>query len=488
MKSRFFSDIIFGQPTSLFLLLTCVLAGMLGAIPVYSEAPFLILILSILIIIFKTNILLALFIIIAVKLISYFLLPLYFHIGQALLKSFLQPIFKWLINAPLFAYAGLEHYAITGSQFAGFLIGLIIGFSVVYLKKQLKLQSHKRKADAQFFRYWTHRPGVVFIVWFLTGQKAYHVNWPQLHKPTLNPLRLTGVFLLFLITIILVLGYHSIVQTPLANHLLSRQLTQLSGAPVKMKNVNIELLTGQIRIDQLQFKNPANVDQNLIRAYKLKANVSMQKLLKGKMKLANVVITNIEFDKPQKFNRNAFKHSNTTDSTKQKSQAKDTNFKTDASTKSFQNYFNHHINWHSYSKQIQWLLNLISGNEKYDNADLPSKHDHARNNHAMTYINAQADALIEKSPQLVINHLMIQSFKPNENNSNFKFMLEAKHLATQPHLLKSTPSLKLTGLKSQFNMRIQANTINHNKQKHHDHISLDANHIQVNQFKTLLNE
>jgi uncharacterized protein (TIGR03546 family) len=223
--------VLLGNATPFQIILSCLLASMLAFVPGFSTAPFLFILLIFFMLIFRVNLGLVIIIWIIAKALSFLLISASFALGITLLNSFLQPLFQWLINAPLFAFAGLDTYLVTGGQLLGIVIGLVFGFSLSYGIISLRrtaatLQSNKPAYDKWISKFW-----VKCMSFLILGQSIHKVDWQTLStKKTKHPFRITGIIVVALV-IVIAFAAQSALQSKMATHILIEQLEKVYNTP-----------------------------------------------------------------------------------------------------------------------------------------------------------------------------------------------------------------------------------------------------------------
>lgn len=120
-----------GSRRPLCLLLACCFGATLGLLPGFAQAPGLIVLIALLLIVLNVHLPLALLLTLTAKAFTPLLLPALFQLGRMLLDGPAEPIFQALINAPVLALCGFEYYTTTGALLLGPAIGMASGLVIL---------------------------------------------------------------------------------------------------------------------------------------------------------------------------------------------------------------------------------------------------------------------------------------------------------------------------------------------------------------------
>jgi uncharacterized protein (TIGR03546 family) len=126
-----------------------VLGTMLGFVPGFSQAPELLIALTFALVVINANLVLAALVGVVAKLVAFPLVPLAYSTGTFLLDGPARGFFKTFVNSPVLAFFGLEYYTVTGGQFLGLILGLVIGvllsFGMTSFRKKRRSGKEQRK-------------------------------------------------------------------------------------------------------------------------------------------------------------------------------------------------------------------------------------------------------------------------------------------------------------------------------------------------------
>ena len=133
MITRKIGKILRGQATPFQIMMACVLGSLIGFTPGFMNGPGYLIAIILLLIILNANLGLALLMGSVAKAISFPLLPVSFATGRVLLDGPTQGLFKVIVNAPVLALFGFDHYAVTGGALVGLVLGIATGLIIIIL-------------------------------------------------------------------------------------------------------------------------------------------------------------------------------------------------------------------------------------------------------------------------------------------------------------------------------------------------------------------
>ena len=145
MFTRKIGKLLRGDATPFQLYTAAILASLIGFIPGFMQGPGLFLTFLALLVVLNANLALAALIGGLAKLISLLIMPITFEVGCFLLDGPTSGLFQSMINAPVLALFGFEHYATTG----GLLMGLIFGILCGILVSKIVHSFRKKIADLE---------------------------------------------------------------------------------------------------------------------------------------------------------------------------------------------------------------------------------------------------------------------------------------------------------------------------------------------------
>jgi uncharacterized protein (TIGR03546 family) len=286
--TRKIGKILRGNSTPFQLIMACVLGTMLGFVPGFSQAPGLLVALTFALIFINANLVLAALVGVVAKLIALPLVPLAYSTGTFLLDGPAQGLFKTFVNLPVLAFFGLEYYTVTGGQFLGLILGLVIGVLLSFgmtsfRKKMADLEKNSEKFQAYSSKFWVRT-----MVWIILGGGDPKKSWDDfLAKKIGNPIRLLGiVFIALLGSLLYILSIFF--KEPILTATLQAGLERINGATVEVKDAEVDFKASRLTVTGLVLADATNLEYDLIRAEKLEADIDTTDLLRKRVRLDKV--------------------------------------------------------------------------------------------------------------------------------------------------------------------------------------------------------
>jgi uncharacterized protein (TIGR03546 family) len=291
MITRTVGRILRGTATPFQLFTACVLGAMLGFIPGFTQAPGLMIAVTLLLIILNANLFLGAIVAGLTKLLSLLILPITFQVGQLLLDGPTRGLFEPLINAPVFALFGFENYVATGGLALGLVVGLVAGSIVVFGINTFRRRMAALEKGSERFNQFTQKRWVKLLVLVFVGGGLGKLSYEQvLAKKVGNPIRMLGVVFAVLVVVLLVL-LQSFAAGPIVSAALQRGLERANGASVDLEGVDLDLKGQRLTITGLAMADPNALDTDLFRADKLEAQISGANLLRKRLQLDRVIVS-----------------------------------------------------------------------------------------------------------------------------------------------------------------------------------------------------
>ncbi|HZM00880.1 MAG TPA: hypothetical protein VFD43_11575 [Planctomycetota bacterium] len=291
MVLRSIGKVVRGKATPGQMMAACILGAMLGFVPGVSRAPGLLAALLLALLVVNASLPLALLTWPLAKLASWLLLPVSFQVGRALLDGPTQGLFRGLVNLPVVALFGLEHYAVTGGQLLAVLFGLGLGMLINRAVGSVRRAMAGVEAGSAAYQKLAGRWWVGLLAWALIGGRHGKLTWAELSTRTGgNPLRLWGVG----VAAVLV-GALFALQATLAGPLLGRSLKGalegINGATVDVGSATIDLAAGKLVVTGLALADPNALERDAFRAGRLEADIAADDLLRKRVRLDKLVIS-----------------------------------------------------------------------------------------------------------------------------------------------------------------------------------------------------
>lgn len=290
--TRKIGSLIRGRATPFQVYLACALGALLGFIPGFQQAPGLIALWIVCLLILKANLFLAGLVGLLSKAILLLAMPVAFHAGRLLLEGPTEGLFKALANAPVTAYFGFDYYVVTGGQLLGLLVGLACGFGVsralrAYRRKMAALTAD---GDERRLNRWSAKPWAKVLKFLFLGKGKGKKSYEELLSQRVgNPFRIPGVIAA---VVLLALGYLGVrlLSDPLLTAAIQRGLTVANGATADLENAHLDLNEGRLELDGLAMADPNDLDTNIFAARRLVADISGMDILRRRFSVDRLVI------------------------------------------------------------------------------------------------------------------------------------------------------------------------------------------------------
>jgi uncharacterized protein (TIGR03546 family) len=292
--------IVRGTATPFQLFTACVLGVWLGFMPGFREAPGLSLAIILCLIMLNANLLLASMVGVGAKLLSFLLLPVTFGLGRWLLDGPTQGLFTWLINAPVFALFGFEYYVTAGALVLGLVLGLIVGLVVVKLMNVYRQRMASLDEGSERYQQFKRKRWVKLFTFVFVGGGLGKLTYKDLLAKRIgNPIRPLGVVFAALVTLVLVL-LQNFAAGPIVSAALQRGLERANGATVDVESADLDLKNQRLTITGLAMADPNELSTDLLRASRLEAQISGANLLRKRLQLDHVVVSDATTGQPRR--------------------------------------------------------------------------------------------------------------------------------------------------------------------------------------------
>jgi len=291
MLTRTIGKFLRGKQTPLQVVLATTLGAMIGFVPGFWQGPGLTIVLLLLLLILNANLLVAGVAGLLAKVVSIPLLPVSFAIGRILLDGPTQPIFKWAVNAPVFALFGFEHYATTGALVTGFAVGLLLGLLLVLALNAFRRRMSRLETDSERYQRVAANPLSRLAVFIFVGGGHGKATYEQLLQRRLgNPIRILGVVVALLIVGLLFV-VRAFATEPILTAAMQRGLERANGATVDLDSASLDAGAGRLTLAGLALADPNDLDTNVFSANRVQADISLGDLLRKRIALDQVVVS-----------------------------------------------------------------------------------------------------------------------------------------------------------------------------------------------------
>lgn len=432
MITRKIGKLLRGDATPFQLFSACILAAVLGFMPGFAQAPGLLILFTLLIIVLNANLVLAAFVGMGAKLLSLLIAPITFSFGRFLLDGPTQSLFQNLINAPVFALFGFDYYLTTGGLVMGIIVGVIVGFLAVraitaYRKKMAALEK-----DSEKFKNFTAKGWVKFLTFIFVGGKRKKTYEETMAKKVGNPIRPLGaVFAVLVLVLLFILQMFA--AGPIVTYALQRGLEEANGATVDVEEADLSLKENRLTVKGLAMADPNQLDTDLFRAASLEADISGMNLLKKRLQLDRVVFNDASHGEKR----------TSPGSIIGKPPQPTSEAPSDPNVKTIDDYIKQAKVWKERLAQVKEWMEKLSGPEA-DQPGVPAEEKETleerlqREIREKGYANVRASHLIEGAPTLTISELVAEKVKLADLE-NETLDITATNLSTHPNLLGKTP-------------------------------------------------
>ncbi len=302
MLIRSLAKTLRGRATPFQVVSAGALGSMLGFLPGFANAPGLVVGLGLLLILLNANLGIAALVGMVAKPASLLMAPVSFAAGRALLDGPTQPIFRWLINAPVFALFGFERYLTTGAAAIGLIVGVGVGVGIVALLAAFRRRMAGLEESSEAYKRISARWWARLLVFLCVGKGHGKATYAQLlvqRRKWGLPIRPLGLALVVLFVGLLWLT-QQFLSGPILTAALVRGLERANGASVDLAEARIDLRAGKLSIARLAMADPNDLSTDLFRAASLEADISGADLLRGRVGLDNLVIIDASSGAPRR--------------------------------------------------------------------------------------------------------------------------------------------------------------------------------------------
>ncbi len=302
-----------GKATRPQILIAVLLGACLGFVPGsflpqdlgggFMQAPGLIVSLVCLALILNANLALFGLATVCAKLLSLPLLPVSVAAGRMLLEGPAEGLFRWLVNAPVFAWFGFERYATTGGLALAIPIGLLGGWLVWRGLHRLRTGLADAEEGSERFQKLSSKGSVKVLAWVFLGKSKGKQSWRELSERDSKglPIRITGVVVAVVLVGVLWLA-NSVLGEAWFRSAAQTGLTHWNGATVDVGGAQLDLAGGRLVFEGLAMADVEQLDRDSFRAGALDLDVSTTELLAGRVVVDRIAsrdaLSGAERDKP----------------------------------------------------------------------------------------------------------------------------------------------------------------------------------------------
>ena len=440
MITRKIGKILRGQATPFQIMMACVLGSLIGFTPGFMNGPGYMISLILLLIILNANLGLALLMGTMAKAISFPLLPVSFAAGRVLLDGPTQGLFKVMVNAPVLALFGLDHYAVTGGALIGLVFGITTGLIITSFVRRFRTLMSGLEESSALYQKLSNARWAKMLAWLLIGGGKGKLTYSDLLTRRIgNPVRIPGV--IFAVLVIALLFVVSLFASgPIVTMALKRGLEETNGATVDFETVDLDLTKGKLVVTGFAAADPNALDTDLFRAARIEADVSGTDLLRKRLTIDRIVITDASTGAKRAI------PGRRTSTAPLPDEAKGEHFVLLPGEKTIDEYIVSAKKWKERLAQVRRWLEKVSNDQSGAAGPEDSESRDARiarEIRELGYARVTASHLIEDSPTLFIRELIAQGVTVTQIEGETLDILAA-NLSSHPHLSKTSPSFSVT--------------------------------------------
>ncbi|MCH8474460.1 MAG: hypothetical protein LAT55_04445 [Opitutales bacterium] len=476
--TRKIGKIIRGKTTPFHLYTATLLGALIGFLPSFAAAPGYFLLLLVLLILLNANLFLGGLFILVGALFSELLLPVSFRIGQVLLDGPLGGLFAILVNAPVFAWFGLDNYSLVGGIPIALALGWAGGFGARSGLRALRRKLGSLETDSPKYKEWTSKFWVRALFWILFGGikgKAPMAELADLRKGSVfRPLGLllAGLTVLFLFVCSLFLS--DFILTTQTRHALEKA----NEATVDLGGVDLRLREGRLTLHGLALADPEDLQRNRFAATTVEIDLSTNDLLRKRFAFDNIEVTGGRINFPRETPGVRIARPAPLPS---EDEVEDEELKT------LEDYLAEAEVWQERLRKVREILERWErdGEEPIEERD-PNWRERVRERAAQTgYATVTASHLRRQNPTLTIHRLLAGDVLfhglPEE-----RWTITGRNWSTQPRLLPESPELNIETDSERFGMNV--NLKGFSQQAGENDLRFFAHDIPVEEIRNLLRD
>ncbi len=466
--TRKLGKLLHGKTSTFSILAATTLGTAAGMLPMSATSVGLLLLLGAFILMLNTNLFLAGVAAGLGKLLSLPLLTANFAVGRLLIDGPLQPIFRRAVNMPGVAWLGLDVYVVPGALVLGATSGLALGMAVVILLRGMRVRMASLESGSDRYTTFASKRWVRLARWVFFGKrgKKSYTELAENHRRWGNPVRPLGVVAVGLFGLLIALTVF-LTSDRLVTAMAIAGLEKANGATVDIKDAQLDLTQGRIRIEGLAVTNPDALDRNLISAATLEGDFSATDLLRRRFTIDLIEVTQAETGAPRE--RPGQRVGPSTTSSADAPDATDATDPTNPTAPSpdaphdLEGLLTQAKTWKSRLDRLKSWTDWLSGSPDTDSdsdsdhpAASPADHDAwiQKRIAAVGIAHVRADHLIENTPTLLIRRMVINGLVVN-GQPNALYNVEAQNLSTHPNRVpQGVPTLHVVSQSGDFNLNV----------------------------------
>jgi uncharacterized protein (TIGR03546 family) len=290
MLTRKIGKLLRGNATPFQIVAACVLGTLLGFAPGFGIAPALVLLWLALLLLVNANLGLALLAAGVGRLLALALVPVSFQVGRVLLDGPTSGLAHAIVNSPVLAWGGLDHYAVAGGQALGLVLGAVAGLVLArmiggFRRRMLAAQDQPSRVNELAAKPWAR-----FAIWLFFGGKDKRTWEEKLQRRVGNPVRVWGAALILIGLVGAYLGQRALAG-PLPQRGQHAGLERAHRATVDVGGVELALGEGRVAVSGLALADPNALERDLFAADHLELDVDQADFLRRRFHVARVVVS-----------------------------------------------------------------------------------------------------------------------------------------------------------------------------------------------------
>lgn len=298
MFTRKLGKLVRGDATPYQIVTAAILGSLIAFLPGLDKAPGLYALFVAALLVLNANIAVATLVALPAKLLALASLPLSFALGRLLLDGPAGPLFAALINAPVSAYFGLEHYVTSGGLLLGAGFGGLAGWGAARCLQRMRRQLAELESSSERYREFTSRRWVKLGTLVFLGGGAKRSYADILETRRTRPVRVAGVVAVASLGLMAVL-FHGFLGTSYFSSLARRGLERMHGATVDIAGLELDLSGGKLRLDGLAMADREQLELDVFRGLTLEADLRVSDLLRGRVAVERLVIRGASSGEPR---------------------------------------------------------------------------------------------------------------------------------------------------------------------------------------------
>ncbi|MEZ5965717.1 MAG: hypothetical protein R3F56_17920 [Planctomycetota bacterium] len=452
--TRKIGKILRGKATRTQVVLAATLGGMLGFVPGFflpgdlgggfMQAPGTILGLMFLVLVLNANLGVFGLATLLGKLLSLPTLSVSFAVGRLLLDGPLEGLFRILVNAPVIAWCGLEHYATTGGLVVGLVFGLVFGFALWRGVQGFRTKMAALEHDSDRYQRWAGKKSTRFLAWLLLGgDKRGKLSYQDLASRQKQglPVRVVGLVVVLVLAVGLWLSQRTLAG-PLAKTALRSTLETLNGATTDIAGVQLDLTGGRLQVDGLAMADPERLERDNLRAQVLEFDLGTGDILRKRFVVERLGSTSASHGLPRQ-----------TPGERVGKEPPPPPPPPPGEGKTLEDYIKTAQVWKARLQQVQgWLQRLRtsgSGQETKEEREVRVAREKLDD-----VTKVRALHLLQQAPAVLVKHLVFDGVRVAGMDDD-TFDVTADNLSSNPALLSAPVQLAVTSKSGRYEFRCQ---------------------------------